>query len=90
MKRNTITILLITVHLIFIFLQIHKHAFFIQESFRKQKNEKNKAILEQKKQTLMHELYKLRNHRTIKKFARNKLNMNSISLTQIKTLKNDD
>jgi len=90
MKKNTFIALFITTHIVFIALQIHKHTLFIKESFRKQKNEKEKLKLEQNQQELTHELYALRNQGAIKKFAEKKLHMKPIRLNQVKTLKNDD
>lgn len=84
MRRSFFFAVFITAHIIFIFLQIHKHALFIKQSYRKQKNEKLRNNLHSEKDSLNHQLQLLENHTSIKKYAQNKLAMVPVKLSQIK------
>lgn len=86
MKKGTLVTLFISLHIGFIFLQIHKHMQFIRYSFEKQKNERLVAQLEKEKQEFINELYALQNKSYIKEFAQEKLHMKMTSLKQIKRL----
>lgn len=86
MKRNSFIILFIGAHISFIFLQIHKHAQFIKQSFIKQKNERFKENLELARLNLEIELNKLKNQTLIKKIAQEKLQLKPIRLNQVKRL----
>jgi hypothetical protein len=76
-------------HVTFIFLQIHKHAQFIQASYRNQKNEQLMAKLSHEKEQRMHKLYALQNKDSIKQYAQRKLAMSSVRLNQIKKISDD-
>ena len=72
-------------HVLFIFLQIHKHMQFIKQSFRKQKNERVLGQLEHTKQDLMNQLYVQQNRSDIKQFAQ-KQGMQSVRLNRVKRI----
>lgn len=80
--------LFITTQILFIFLQIHKHAQFIKQSFIKQKNERLKENLALAKLNREIELNKLKNQAHIKKIAQDKLHLKPIRLNQVKRLPN--
>lgn len=89
MKRVLFVSTFIVAHIGFIFLQIHKHAQFIQASYRKQKNEQLLSKLAHEKEQRMHALYALQNKENIKKYAQQNLSMSSVRLSQIKKIDND-
>lgn len=76
----------VTIHVMFIFLQIHKQSYGIELSYQKQKNEKIRQELIDKKNDLTQELHLMQNRSTIKKYAENTLGMKKISLSQIKQM----
>ncbi len=87
-KRKLFFSTFVAVHLIFAFLQIHKHTQFIHESYRKQKNEKLYAALLKEKDTLIHKIHILQNKDAIKQYAQAQLNMTALNLKQIKKVSN--
>lgn len=89
MKKGTVLTTFIALHVGFIFLQIHKHMYFIRQSFEKQKNERILAQMIKHKQELQNKLYALQNKSDIKQFAQEKLGMKTASLSQIKRLNHD-
>jgi hypothetical protein len=86
MNRSYAISFFIGLHIVLVFLQVHKHVQFIQQSFAKQKNERDHAILIQRKQLLLNELYALKNHHLIKTFAEKKLALKPIKLSQIRRI----
>jgi hypothetical protein len=86
MKRNYFIFLFSSAQIIFIFLQIHRHTLFIDQSFAKQKNERKKIELTQTIQELSHQLHIVREHANIKQFAHTELDMQPIQMNQIKKL----
>ena len=86
MKKNSFITFFITVHIILIFLQVHKHTLFIKNSYNHQQCEKKIALLTEKKQTLTQELYAMKDRENIKQYAQNKLKMRPYTLHQIKKL----
>jgi len=86
MKKNYFITFFITAHIILIFLQVHKHTMFIKNSYNQQQCEKTLTLLQEKKQTLMQELYALKDRENIKKFAHEKLNMRTYALNQVKKI----
>ncbi len=89
MKRNLFIIIFVATNIGFFFLQIRKQMLFIKESFRKQKNERTVANLEQKSQEIMNQLYTAQNKTDIKRYAREALHMRPVQLTQLKKLSHD-
>jgi len=59
---------------------------FIKNSYNQQQCEKTLTLLQEKKQTLMQELYALKDRENIKKFAHEKLNMRTYALNQVKKI----
>lgn len=86
MKRNTFIAMFITAHIVFIFLQVHKHTQFVTFTYARQKLEKKQNTLQQEKQLLTQQLYALKDRDTVKKFARKTLKMRPIRLNQVKKL----
>lgn len=86
MKKNSFITFFISAHIIFIFLQVHKHTLFIKNSYDHQQCDKKIAALTEKRQTLTQELYALKDRDNIKKYAQNKLNMRPYTLNQVKNL----
>ncbi len=85
MNKNTFIAVFISAHIIFIFLQVHKHTKFVQYTYTLQKLEKKRGKLQEKKQTYVQHLYALKDREAIKKFART-LHMRPVKLTQIKKI----
>ena len=83
-KRKLFFSTFVAVHLLFVFLQIHKHTQFIHESYRKQKNEKLYAALLKEKDTLIHKMHTLQNKEHIKQYAQTQLRMTALNLREIK------
>lgn len=73
-------------HILFIFLQIHKQSSFVELSYKKQKNEKVKQELLEKKNSLIQQWYLVQNRASIKQYAQQELGMKKIALHQIKQL----
>lgn len=86
MKRPYFIIIFIATHIFFIIFQIDKHSKIIKLSYQKQKGEQKKEQLTQKIQDLTQQLYELQKRSSIKKFARDELDMKKIKLSQIKGL----
>lgn len=90
MKKVAFFTLFVTTNICFIFLHIYKHMTFIQQSFRKQRNDRMLAQLEQQKQDLTNQLYALQNRNTIKTFAQEELRLKPVSLSQLKRFSYDN
>jgi len=90
MKKNTLITVIIIVHIVFVFLQIHKHTLSIKNNYQQQVYEKKIIQLKEQKQLLTQELHALKNRDAIKKFAYNTLNMRPYSLSQIQKLPDYD
>jgi cell division protein FtsL len=86
MKKKSFITFFITVHILLIFLQIHKHTLFIKTNYEQQQCEKKIATLTEKKQTLTQELYALKDRENIKKYAQKELKMRPYALNQVKKL----
>ena len=85
LKKNFIACF-IALHILFIFLQIHKQSYLVELSYKKQKNEKIKQELVEKKNNLTQQWYMVQNRASIKKYAQEELGMKKIALHQIKQL----
>jgi hypothetical protein len=90
MKKPSFITFFITAHIIFIFLQVHKHTLFIKNNYHQQLSEKNIFVLQEKKQKLTQELHVLKDRDAIKKFAYEKLHMRPYALKQITKLSYND
>ena len=90
MKKGSIVAVCISMHLIFIFLHIHKHMAFVKESFKKQENERTIDLLKQTKHEALNSWYLAHNRSEIKTFAGTHLNMKSARLHNMKRINNDD
>ena len=85
MKKQAFIILFISVQLFLVFFYIHHQSLAIKLSFQKQKHEKQKLELAQKKQKLKQELHACHDLAHIKEFA-TQSNMQKITLAQIRTV----
>ena len=83
MKKHSFITLFIGVHVLFIFMHIHKHMQFIKQSFCKQKNERLRIELVHKKQELINQLYAEKNRADVKQFAQDH-GLKSIRLNRVK------
>lgn len=88
-KKPSFISCFITIHVILIFLQIHKHTLFVKNNYQSQQLEKRIVALTEQKQKFTQELYALKDRENIKKFARDTLRMGPYNLKQIKNLSND-
>lgn len=87
MRKQLFITLFITVHLFFVFSQIHKQSQFIKLSYQNQKCDKLKQEFAAKKQTLNYALRKeMHNPAAIKTVAQEKFRMQKMALNQIKLL----
>lgn len=85
MNRKAFVILFVVANIGMLILQIKKHTYMIGQLYQKQRNEKIKEELLQKKADTMRELYALANPAAIKQFAINQLHMQKVALNQITT-----
>lgn len=85
MKKNSTFIVFAGLQLFLIFFYIHHQSMAIKLSYQKQKYEKTKLELAQKKQELTHALHEIRNLAEIKAFALN-AKMRKITLDQVRTI----
>ncbi len=90
MKRVSFISLFIFTHISFVFLQIHKHALFIKQSYHRQKNERLCQNLRTKKQDIAHQLHAFKNNQDIKAFAEDELKMVQLNVHQIKKMSHND
>lgn len=86
MKIKPFLLAFVSIHVVLIFLQIHKHSQFIKYLYALQKNEQTRELLVKKKQALTHQLYACKNRSAIKDCAIAQLHMKPIQLRHIKTL----
>lgn len=86
MKKKSFISLLITTHLIFIFLHIYKNALFTQELFTKQRYEKELNELRAQQHMKKNELLLLQNQEAIMAFAQGTLGLVPVNLDQIKRI----
>jgi len=86
MKKATFITLFVATNLLFIFVQIHKYSQVVKQSYRKQKNEKQRNELLQKKETLTTQFYELKSRQNVKTFAERELEMRPIAMNQIKKI----
>lgn len=85
-KANLLLYAFITINLLFIFLQIHKQSSLVKLYYEKQRLEKEKEQLIQKKNSLTQQLYELKDPNNIMKYCADKLNMKKVKLNQIKKI----
>lgn len=86
MKKNYFFSFFIALHIILIFLQVHKHTRFIKNNYTIQEYEKRLTSLTEKKELLVQELHTLKDRQRIKEYAYTVLNLRSYTLQQIKKL----
>ena len=86
MSRRTFILFFIACNIAIVFLHIRNHTNIVRELYRKQRNEKIRDELLQKKTTAIRTLYSLKNPSLIKQFAVEQLNMKKVAFDQIKTV----
>jgi uncharacterized membrane-anchored protein YhcB (DUF1043 family) len=86
MRKKYFITLFIAFHIGFIALKIDKQSRFIKLSYEKQKLEIEKETLIQQKQELTHHLYALKKPSLVKRFAHEKLQMESLNLKRVKRI----
>lgn len=85
-KTNYFLPLFISMHLLGVFLLIHKRSLIIEQTYKAQELEEQTKTLASKKQQLTNQLYALQQRSSVKKFAQETLHMREISLAHIKRL----
>lgn len=90
MKQPIFVTIFISVHIVFIFLQIYKHTQQVALSFQKQKNERVFTTLQEKKQELTNKWCSRINRSEVKKVAIEQLGMKPLQLSNIKRLTGHD
>lgn len=86
MKKKTFIVLFLTVHVLFITLQIDKQSKMVKLSYAKQKKEQTFKVLLNEKQQLINQLHTLRNKQSIKAYAQNHLKMKSLKIKQVQRI----
>ena len=86
MKKLAFALIFIGTNLFFIFFHVYKNSKLTEFSFNKQRYEKERTKLQNKKELLTQQLQYLQNRSTIKQFAQNELGMEKIKLSTIKTI----
>jgi hypothetical protein len=90
MKRKTFVIFFITCNICIAVLHIKNHTAIVRQLYQKQRNEKTKEALIQKRDGVLRNLYTLKNPSSIKQFATEQLNMHKVCLHQIKTVTSNE
>lgn len=85
MKQRNVALFL-GAQLLFVFLHIHKHIFFIKTSFDRQKKERRRDQLLQQKEFTIQQLQAAQNKTGIKEFAVTELKFQPIRMHQIRRL----
>lgn len=86
MKKKSFIILFLTVHVLFIALQIDKQSRMVKLSYTKQKAEQTVKTLSNQKQALINKLYMLKNKNEIKNYAHNHLQMKPLKIKQVQRI----
>lgn len=88
MKKKSFIVLFLTVHVLFITIQINKQSKMVKLSYTKQKKEQTLKTLFNKKQALVNKLYELKNKNSIKAYAQNHLQMKPLKIKQVQRIPN--
>jgi len=83
-KSNYFIYIFIAVNLLFIFLQIYKQSNFVKLSYKKQRLEKEKDLLIQKRDNLNQKLLELKNPNAVKNAVIRDLNMKRVGINQVR------
>lgn len=86
MKKGLFIVLFLSLHVLFIFLQIFKYSAWAKETYKRQQLEKEKKNLLAKKESLLQQFCMLKDPVVVKKYAQNVLGMEPIRIQQIKQL----
>lgn len=83
-KNNLFIYVFIAINLLFIFLQIYKQSNFVKLSYKKQRLEKEKDLLIQKKDNLNQKFLELKNPNLVKNSVTQNMKMKKIGINQIR------
>ncbi len=86
MTRKNFFSLLFLLCTFFVFIKIYQHNLLIKLIYEKQRLERKKEILKQKKNHMLAKLYTLRDFKRVKKIAEKKLGLKELKLSQIITM----
>lgn len=86
MKRKTFITVFVVTHILFITLYIDKQSKIVKLSYKQQRLETEKGRLLKRKQELTNTLYAFKNPAEVKEFATQSLNMEPLTLTQVKRI----
>lgn len=89
MKRSTFRAVFICSNLALVLLYLHNQSRIIKLRYTQQRFECDTIQLTKQKQELTHELHTMHDRIQVKAFAKDKLNLKSIKISQIKKLNND-
>ncbi len=87
MKKSLVLALIIGLNLLFLFIYIYKASQCLHQSYCKQELEHTKKKVEQKKQSLVHQMYQLKSRDAAAQFAQHTLHMEPVRITQVKKVK---
>ena len=83
-KNNLFIYIFIAINLLFIFLQIYKQSNFVKLSYKKQRLEKEKDLLVQKKDNLNQKFLELKNPNMVKNSVTQNMRMKKIGINQVR------
>lgn len=86
MAKRTFLVTVISTNILFILIMLHKRNAFTEQLFNKQRLENQLHTLTKQEHMLQHELSALQDRSTVKTYAQTYLNMQPITLTQLKKL----
>jgi|GEM_PF-2672176 len=84
-KKHFLALIIVT-SVAFVFMLIYKQTWLTKLSYKQQEVEKKQNELVEKKEALTQKLYRLKNPRTVKKYATRHLGMKKMSLKQAKKI----
>lgn len=84
MTRKRFFSLLFLLSLFFVFLKIYQHNLLIKLNFEKQRLERKKLKLKDRKSLLLVEVFKLKDFKRVQRIAQEELGLQELKLSQIK------
>lgn len=78
-----LVVVFVMINVLFIFLQIHKQSQFVQLSYARQRLEKEKELLLNQRNKLVHQLHVQQSRKNVQKYAQDHLGMGQTSVKQI-------
>lgn len=89
MKRKNFFSLLFLLGLFLVFLKIYQHNLLIKMAFEKQRLERQRLKLKDKRSLLLIKFFKLKNFKKIQQIAVDDLGLQELKLSQIKKVSED-